>query len=69
MESQAGDVLLQLKRIYPDGTSDSAQTIAQMSGERISGFPQIEVINKTVYIAFTDVKEEQSKVALTLLTL
>jgi len=69
MEPQAGDVLLQLKRIFTDGTSDSTQTITQMSGERISGFPQIEVINKTVFIAFTDVKDEKSKVAVITLAL
>ncbi len=64
MEPKGEDVVLQLKKIYKDGSSDAAQTITQLSGERMSGFPQIERIGNNLFISYTDVQGEHKSIKL-----
>lgn len=60
LEPNGDAVLLQAIRVYQDGHKDTPMTITKTSAERASGFPQLEVIGDTVYIAWTDLQDEQS---------
>lgn len=62
MEPEGKENLLQLKRVYPNGIAEPAQTITQMSSERMSGFPQLERIGNSVYIAWTDAIKDAASV-------
>ncbi len=62
LEPKGEDVVLQVARVYKDGHKDENITIVNTSAERQSGFPQLEVIGDTVYVAWTDLKKEKPTV-------
>ncbi|WP_299768964.1 sialidase [uncultured Dokdonia sp.] len=64
LEPKDDAIALQAIRVYQDGHKDAPITITTTSAERASGFPQLEVIGKTVYIAWTDLQGEQSTIEL-----
>ena len=64
MESQGDDTLIQLRQVYPDGMIHSPITITKTLAERSSGFPQLEVINNTAYIASTLVQDDKRSIVL-----
>ncbi|MAP80662.1 MAG: hypothetical protein CL526_06190 [Aequorivita sp.] len=55
MENIADKTLLQVMKVYADGTKSFPVTVAETSFKRASGFPQIELIDKKLYVAWTAV--------------
>ena len=62
MENKGDDTLIQVMKIENDGSAGVPITIAKTSSERASGFPQIEVMGDTLYVAWTDLQGEASSV-------
>ena len=62
LEPKGEDVVLQAMRVYQDGHKDAPITITTTSAQRASGFPQLEVIDSTIYVAWTDLQGEQSTI-------
>ncbi len=56
--------VLKVARVHQDGSREENIVIANTSAERQSGFPQLEVIEDTVYVAWTDLKGEKSTIQL-----
>ncbi len=52
------NVVLQVARVHKNGSKDENMVIANTLASRQSGFPQLEVINDTVYVAWTDLNED-----------
>ncbi|MBV1925159.1 MAG: sialidase [Dokdonia sp.] len=59
LEPQGEDIVLQLAKVHADGRKEAPITVAKTSAKRQSGFPQLEVIGETAYVAWTDVDEEK----------
>ncbi len=62
MEPYEENTLIRCRRVYPDGRVDDPVTITETDAARASGFPQLEVIDETVYIAFTELEGEYSTI-------
>ncbi len=62
LEPKGDSVLLQAVRVYQDGHKDAPVTITTTSAARASGFPQLEIIDNTVYVAWTDLQGDQSTI-------
>lgn len=62
LEPQGETVVLQVARVYKDGHQDAPFTITNASAERQSGFPQLEILGNQVFVAWTDVDGDSSKV-------
>ena len=62
LEPSGDNVLLQAVRVYQDGHKDAPMTITTTSAERASGFPQLEIMDTTVYVAWTDLQGDQSTI-------
>lgn len=62
LEPKEEDVVLQAMRVYQDGHKDAPITITTTSAQRASGFPQLEVVDSTIYVAWTDLQGEQSTI-------
>lgn len=62
LEPKGEDIVLQTVRVYQDGHMDEPITITTTSAQRASGFPQLEVLDSTIYVAWTDLKEDQSTI-------
>jgi hypothetical protein len=62
MENRGDDTLIQLMKVHSNGTKSNPITISKTSAERASGFPQIEVLKNTVYVAWTTSEGETSSI-------
>lgn len=62
LEPLKDQVVLQGVRVYQDGHKDTPLTMTTTSAARASGFPQIEVIGTTVYVARTDLQDDSSQI-------
>ncbi|RMB63952.1 hypothetical protein EAX61_00800 [Dokdonia sinensis] len=62
LEPKGENVVLQVARVYKDGHHEEPITITNTSSERQSGFPQLEVAGKTVFVAWTDLEDDASQV-------
>ena len=62
MESKDKLAILNVMNVSRNGTVSKKQVIAEMDGSRNSGFPQMELIEETLYFAYTDYSESTSKV-------
>ncbi len=62
LEPKEKAVVLQMVRVYQDGHKDAPMTITTTSAQRASGFPQLEVIGDTVYVAWTDLQGDASQI-------
>ena len=62
LEPMGENVVLQVARVYVDGTHDAPVTVTNTSAERQSGFPQLEVVGDAVYVAWTDLNGDNSEV-------
>lgn len=62
LEPNGDKVVLQVLRVYQDGHKDAPLTITTTSAARASGFPQIEVLGTTVFVAWTDLQEDTSQI-------
>lgn len=66
LEPKGDNVVLQVARVYADGNQDAPITITNTSAERQSGFPQLAVLGKMVYVAWTDVEGDKSTVKMSM---
>lgn len=55
LEPQGDEIVLQLVKVHADGRKEVPITVTKTSAKRQSGFPQLEVIGNTAYVAWTDV--------------
>lgn len=55
LEPQGESMVLQLAKVNVDGSKEAPITVTKTSAARQSGFPQMEVIDNTAYVAWTDV--------------
>ncbi len=53
MEPQGDDEVIQLMKVSSDGTKGNVLTISKTSAERASGFPQLEILENKMYMAWT----------------
>jgi len=63
MEPKGEETVIQMTRVGM--TSDdqgNVITIAKTSAERASGFPQLEIVGNTAYLAWTSIEEEGTKI-------
>lgn len=57
MEPHGNEEFIQLRKIDVNGLKQPAITIAKTSEDRASGFPQLEILDDTLYIAWTSILE------------
>jgi hypothetical protein len=62
LEPSGDNIVLQAVRVYQDGHKDAPMTITTTSAARASGFPQLEIMDTTVYVAWTDIQGDQSTI-------
>ncbi|WP_405202640.1 hypothetical protein [Dokdonia sp. LLG6352-1] len=62
LEPMGENVVLQVARVYVDGTHDAPVTVTNTSAERQSGFPQLEVVGDSIFVAWTDLNGDNSEV-------
>lgn len=62
LEPKEKAVVLQVVRVYQDGHKDAPMTITTTSAQRASGFPQMETIDDTVYVVWTDLQGDASQI-------
>lgn len=58
LEPKGEDTLIQLLKVNLDGTLSETITISKTSAERASGFPQLEIVDQNVYIAWTSLEND-----------
>ncbi len=62
LEPLGDKVVLQVVRVYQNGNMEAPLTITTTSAARASGFPQLEVMGTTVYVAWTDLQGDASQI-------
>lgn len=62
MEPQGDDEVIQLVKVNTIGQKRNPITISKTSRERASGFPQLEKVGDTLYVAWTVTAKESSKI-------
>jgi len=59
MEPDGVDTLIQILKIASDGTESLPITITKTRSERSSGFPQMELLNDKLFIAWTSLENKE----------
>jgi hypothetical protein len=59
MEPDGVDTLIQILKIASDGTKSLPVTITKTRSERSSGFPQMELLNDKLFIAWTSLENKE----------
>ncbi|MCW9037661.1 hypothetical protein [Altibacter sp.] len=62
MEPRGEETVLQLIKVNVHGYTEPPVTIAITSAERTSGFPQMELVGDTLYLAWTEVEENSKSI-------
>ena len=62
LEPLGDQVVLQAVRVYQDGRKEAPITITTTSAARASGFPQIEIMDTTVYVTWADLQGDSSQI-------
>lgn len=62
MEPNGDDELIQLLKVNIDGSKGEPITISKTNAERASGFPQLELLEDRLYVAWTAVNGEVSTI-------
>ncbi len=62
MEPSGVDTVIQLMKVNFDGTQSKPITITKTRSERSSGFPQMEMLGDTIYIAWTSLEEKETSI-------
>ncbi|MEH6618175.1 hypothetical protein [Maribacter arcticus] len=62
MESKDKLAVFNAMIVSKDGTVSNKQVIAELDGSRKSGFPQMEIVEETLYFAWTDQSSSTSKI-------
>ncbi len=65
LEPKGDAIVLQVVRIYENGMHSDPIVITNTSAERQSGFPQLEVIDDVVYVAWTNIESNKSSIEIT----
>lgn len=69
MEPEGADEVIRLRKITSKGTMGAPITIFKTSAERASGFPQLELVGNTLFVAWTDVTTANSAIKTATLSL
>lgn len=62
MEPKGNDTLIQLVKAQANGEMGKVFTVSKTRAERASGFPQLEIVEEKVYIAWTSLEEEKPQI-------
>ena len=62
MEPQGEDEVIQLIKVSSNGAKGVPITISKTNRERASGFPQLERVGDTLFVAWTVTAKESSKI-------
>lgn len=62
MEPKGTEELLQLMKVSSNGQKSTPITLSKMSPERASGFPQLEQVGDTLFVAWTNTGDENSQI-------
>ncbi|WP_117880740.1 hypothetical protein [Aureibaculum luteum] len=62
MESTKDEAEIKVLKVHKDGTKSKPITIANISAARASGFPQLELVNGIIYVAWTDLNGETTSI-------
>ncbi|MCF6308155.1 MAG: hypothetical protein L3J09_09385 [Flavobacteriaceae bacterium] len=62
MEPSGLDTVIRIVKVSSDGTQGKPLTITKTRSERSSGFPQMEVLDDKIYIAWTSLEEEKPSI-------
>ena len=62
MEPQGNDTVIQLAKVSSSGSVSTPITITKTESSRASGFPQLEKVKNTLYVAWTSLEEIQPTV-------
>ncbi|QCX38871.1 hypothetical protein FF125_10645 [Aureibaculum algae] len=62
MESTKDEAEIKILKVHKDGTKSKPITIASLSAARASGFPQLELVYGTIYVAWTDLNGETTSI-------
>ncbi len=62
MEPSGLDTVINIVKVSSDGTQGKPLTITKTRSERSSGFPQMEVLDDKIYIAWTSLEEKESTI-------
>jgi len=54
MEAKEKTAVWYAMKVFKDGTRSSKQVITEMTDSRRSGFPQMEIVEETLYVAWTE---------------
>lgn len=61
MEAEGDDTFLKVKKVNTNGKISDAFTVSKLSSSRGTGVPQLEVLNNTAYVMWTDQQEEEKQ--------
>ncbi len=62
MESTENDAEIKVVKVNKNGTKQTPLIITSLSASRASGFPQLEIVNDTVYVAWNDITDDISSI-------
>jgi len=62
MEPSGVDTIIRLVKINSDGTQNEPITLTKTRSERSSGFPQLERVGDTLFVAWTSLENEKPKI-------
>jgi len=62
LEPSGEDTLIQLIKIQSNGMKTEPITISKTSAERSSGFPQLEILDDRIYIAWTSLEDDNTTI-------
>lgn len=62
VESARTNAELKVVKVNKDGTKSKPIVISEISASRASGFPQLEVVNGTVYVAWNNVEGDETSI-------
>jgi hypothetical protein len=62
MEPKGEETVIQLMKINVQGYTERAVTIAITSADRATGFPQLEIVGDTAYVAWTVISEKEASI-------
>lgn len=62
MESTKNAAEIKVMKVTSDGVKENHLIVTELSAARSSGFPQLEVVNNQVYIAWNNVEDKQTNI-------
>jgi hypothetical protein len=59
MEPDGIDTLIQVLKVSSNGEKNTPITVTKTRSERSSGFPQLELVGDTLYVAWTSLEDKK----------